>query len=75
MFNGDFVDRGSQSVEVALLLFSFLLVYPSAIFINRGNHEDYVMNLRSVLCTNPVSNVIQHIVGMGLLMKYVRNMP
>lgn len=46
VFNGDFVDRGSHSVEVAILLFSLLLLYPSAIFINRGNHEDYLMNLR-----------------------------
>ncbi|XP_065885629.1 serine/threonine-protein phosphatase with EF-hands 1-like isoform X4 [Dysidea avara] len=46
IFNGDFVDRGSYSVEVALILFSLLLLYPSAIFINRGNHEDYIMNIR-----------------------------
>jgi len=38
-------------VEVALILFSLILLYPSAIFINRGNHEDYCMNLRSVFVT------------------------
>jgi serine/threonine-protein phosphatase with EF-hands len=46
LFNGDFVDRGPMSIEVSLILFCGLLANQSATYINRGNHEDYVMNAR-----------------------------
>ncbi|KAJ2782323.1 Palmitoyl-protein thioesterase 1 [Coemansia javaensis] len=44
LFNGDFVDRGSFSVEVIMLFLSLKLLYPDAFFLNRGNHESVGMN-------------------------------
>ncbi|MGH0140654.1 UNVERIFIED_CONTAM: hypothetical protein FKN15_023266 [Acipenser sinensis] len=46
IFNGDYVDRGKNSIEILLILFAFLLVYPNEVHMNRGNHEDYIVNLR-----------------------------
>lgn len=44
LFNGDFVDRGSWSTEIALLLYAYKWLYPNAFFLNRGNHETDDMN-------------------------------
>ncbi|KAK8861195.1 hypothetical protein IAR55_002014 [Kwoniella newhampshirensis] len=44
VFNGDLVDRGSWSVEVALTVFAYKWLYPEYVFINRGNHETNDMN-------------------------------
>ncbi|KAJ8942324.1 hypothetical protein NQ318_005316 [Aromia moschata] len=44
LFNGDFVDRGSFSVECIFTLFSFKLLYPNHFFMSRGNHESVTMN-------------------------------
>ncbi|XP_070180925.1 serine/threonine-protein phosphatase 5-like [Littorina saxatilis] len=44
LFNGDFVDRGSFSVECIFTLFSFKLLYPNHFFMARGNHESENMN-------------------------------
>ena len=44
LFNGDFVDRGSFSVEVIFTLFGFKLLYPDHMFMARGNHESINMN-------------------------------
>ncbi|KAL5474836.1 hypothetical protein EMCRGX_G026856 [Ephydatia muelleri] len=44
LFNGDFVDRGSFSVECILTLFGFKLLYPTHFFLARGNHETENMN-------------------------------
>jgi len=44
LFIGDFVDRGSQSLEVICLLMSLKLKYPDNIHLIRGNHEDKLIN-------------------------------
>lgn len=40
------MDRGKNSLEILLILFGFLLVYPKDVHLNRGNHEDYMVNIR-----------------------------
>lgn len=44
LFNGDFVDRGSFSVEVILALLAWKVLHPSCMHLTRGNHESHSMN-------------------------------
>lgn len=46
LFNGDIVDKGQHSIECILLLLLYKLVYPNWVFVNRGNHESSLVNLR-----------------------------
>lgn len=43
LFNGDLVDRGEFSLEVAIMLIGLAVAEPHSVFINRGNHEDYMV--------------------------------
>ena len=44
LFNGDYVDRGSMSIEILIALFAWKLANPDCIHMNRGNHEANTMN-------------------------------
>eukprot|EP01135_Chromosphaera_perkinsii_P012252 Nk52_evm23s2622 gene=Nk52_evmTU23s2622 len=46
IFNGDFVDRQDMSVEVGCTILAYFILYPGAVFLNRGNHEDSIVNFR-----------------------------
>lgn len=44
LFLGDYIDRGSKSIETLLLLFSLKVKYPENVIMLRGAHEDRLIN-------------------------------
>lgn len=46
LFNGDIVDRGAHSMQLLLIIYALKLVFPTSVYINRGNHEHRLMNAR-----------------------------
>jgi serine/threonine-protein phosphatase 5 len=44
LFNGDFVDRGSFSVEVIITMIAWKILYPEHFHMARGNHESKNLN-------------------------------
>lgn len=62
LFNGDFVDRGSFSVECIFTLFGFKLLYPNHFFMSRGKfrRQSSCMKFSLKLYCFRKSRVYQH---------------
>eukprot|EP01063_Lacrimia_lanifica_P026726 TRINITY_DN364_c0_g1_i2.p1 TRINITY_DN364_c0_g1~~TRINITY_DN364_c0_g1_i2.p1 ORF type:complete len:928 (+),score=421.11 TRINITY_DN364_c0_g1_i2:62-2845(+) len=46
LMNGDIADRGDHAIEIFMVLLAFNLQHPGCVWINKGNHEDNLLNLR-----------------------------
>lgn len=48
LFNGDVADRGTNAVEIFMLLFGYMTLCPGSVFLSRGNHENEEINERAL---------------------------
>eukprot|EP01061_Rhynchopus_euleeides_P026613 TRINITY_DN433_c0_g3_i1.p1 TRINITY_DN433_c0_g3~~TRINITY_DN433_c0_g3_i1.p1 ORF type:complete len:922 (+),score=359.00 TRINITY_DN433_c0_g3_i1:75-2840(+) len=46
LMNGDIADRGECALEIFMVLLAYKIHRPNCVWINKGNHEDNLMNLR-----------------------------
>ena len=57
MFNGDFVDRGSFSVEVILTLMGYKVLYPDHFHMSRGERRECMVSTVYISQTVPYMEV------------------
>ena len=61
LFLGDYIDRGSNSLEVLLLLYALKLRYPNHIYLLRGNHETIQFRKNSTFRSECLLYLNEHI--------------
>ena len=57
LFNGDFVDRGSFSVEVILTLMGYKVLYPDHFHMSRGERRECMVDMLYISQTVPYMEV------------------
>ena len=57
LFNGDFVDRGSFSVEVILTLMGYKVLYPDHFHMSRGERRECMVDTLYISQTVPYMEV------------------
>merc|ERR1712166_334657 len=73
IFNGDFVDRGKDGVEVLLVLLAYKVLHPTGIHLNRGNHEDVLVNQSYGFMQECVSKYDKNM--FGLIIQMFKTLP